>query len=163
MNRNTISTRSSDKSLQINRFVHVGISIFLSGYGGKTHRSREFNDTTALYSQQTTLSLSERCICEFFEDLNNYGLGDFRGPNGETRDPATQLLIEMLLQDGDTESVAYLTGLSQNYDQSRVAEKRHMEDRFFLIIHDFVNYRSELSAVEDLHTELQDELVVVEQ
>jgi hypothetical protein len=163
MNRNKTSTRSTANSLQINRFVHVSIPIFLSGYGGKTHRSREFHDTTALYSQQTTLSLSGGCVYEFLEGSNSYGLVDFRGPNGETRDSATQLLIDMLLKDGDTESVAYLTELSQNYDPNRVAEKRDKEDGFFLIFHDFVNYRSKLSAVEDLHTELQGEPVVGEQ
>jgi hypothetical protein len=68
----------------------------------------------------------------------------------------------MLLRDGDTESVAYLTGISRNYDPNRVAEKRDMEDGFFLVFHDFENYRSKLSAVEDLHTELQGEPVVVE-
>jgi hypothetical protein len=112
MNRNKISTKSTANSLQINRFVHVGIPIFLSGYGGKTHRSREFHDTTALYSQQTTLNLSGGCVYEFLGGSNSYGLVNFRGPNGETPDSATQLLIEMLLKDGDTESVAYLTGLS---------------------------------------------------
>jgi hypothetical protein len=127
------------------------------------HRPREFHDTTALYSQRTTLNLSGGCVYEFFEGSNSYGLVKFCGPNGETRDAATQLFKEMLLQDGDTESVACLIGLSQNYNPEMVVEKRDMEDGFFLIFHDFVNYRTKLSTVEDRHTKIQGEPVVVEQ
>jgi hypothetical protein len=61
----------------------------------------------------------------------------------------------MLTQHGDTQGAADLIERTRKYDADKVAEERKTEGRLLLVFHDFVNYRSKLSAVGSLRTEVE--------
>jgi hypothetical protein len=124
--------------------------MFVSGYGSCAHKPRQFHDTTALYSLQTTRVLSGGCAYEFYGDSNDYGLVEMRELNGDTRNTASLRLIEMLTQHGDSQNANHLLEKSRTYDLDKVVERRETERGLLLIFHDFVNYKSKLAATRSL-------------
>jgi hypothetical protein len=59
-------------------------------------------------------------------------------------------MVRRLPQGGNPESAAYQAAFAEAADPAMTAEKREREDGVLCLFHDFLNYKAQLSSIEDI-------------